>query len=81
MARVVMELGEFDMKDMAGRVRGRVRQISIAATTETELEDAVEVARCRGWAPVELMRGIDVTTGWPSLWMSKQVEGGEPKPG
>lgn len=51
----------------------RVRQISIAASTTDELEQAVDAAQRKGWAPVELMRGTDVQTGWPCIWMSKLV--------
>lgn len=73
MPRVVMELGEFDNKSLDGKVRERVRQISIAASTTDELKQAVDAAQRKGWAPVELMRGTDVQTGWPCIWMSKLV--------
>ena len=68
-----MELGEFDNKSLDGKVRERVRQISIAASTTDELEQAVDAAQRKGWAPVEMMRGTDVETGWPCIWMSKLV--------
>lgn len=48
MPRVVMELGEFDNKSLDGKVRERVRQISIAASTTDELEQAVDAAQRKG---------------------------------
>lgn len=73
MPRVVMELGEFENKSLDGKVRDQVRQISIAASSTGELEQAVDAALRKGWAPVEMIRGTDVETGWPCIWMSKLV--------
>ncbi|WP_342133518.1 hypothetical protein [Hydrogenophaga sp. OTU3427] len=70
----MIELGEFNLVNLAGKVTGRVRQISIAAFPREELDAAVELAKSRGWVLDEYLQGKDIATGWPSVWMQKPIE-------
>jgi hypothetical protein len=66
MVRKVVDLGE--MKDAKGVV---ARWIDVSADSEAELEEAINLAKLKGWEPDPMIRGHCPQTGRVKVWMRK----------
>lgn len=66
MVRKVVDLGE--MKDAKGVV---ARWIDVSADSEAELEEAINLAKLKGWEPDPMIRGHCPQTRRVKVWMRK----------